>query len=315
VLLETAIDGSGSSSNSDHIKVLSNKRIYDEVYSLADGSPIADKQYSFYSVEYGEVSEKKILKICRDKFFAQDDKIGRDDNKQRALQFNEEKVSKVGQAFDVIPEIKIVTPDPEDGSNFDDQDDDDGLWSGWSGGDNDAHGENGVANSTEESTSQSGTEIRKMADMEEKGAQSDDALSLRQDTQNSSSDDDVNLMKSDLADAQNLHKNSSISQNTLQSGHQSNGLGPESFIVANSQKDTLIPGNDPISVFLSPNDAKKVIEQINSQYRCYYCDYETKYDEAYDKHVVLTHPGRPAYPNKADIEKLGLKAQGKSWEI
>lgn len=33
------------------------------------------------------------------------------------------------------------------------------------------------------------------------------------------------------------------------------------------------------------------------------------------KHVVFTHPERPCYPSKADLEKLRLKAQAKDWEI
>jgi len=33
----------------------------------------------------------------------------------------------------------------------------------------------------------------------------------------------------------------------------------------------------------------------------------------YENHVVMTHD-RPAYPNKAEMEKHWLKAQGKEWE-
>jgi len=48
---------------------------------------------------------------------------------------------------------------------------------------------------------------------------------------------------------------------------------------------------------------------------CYYCDYriDNKYD--YEQHVIIKHPGGIAYPNKAEIEKSGLKPQGKDWEI
>ena len=82
-------------------KVLSNQQIYEEVRALADGSPTADKDYSFYWVEYGEVSERKILKICRDKFLAKDTM----NTKERSLEFNEDTVSKVGKAFDIISQI------------------------------------------------------------------------------------------------------------------------------------------------------------------------------------------------------------------
>jgi hypothetical protein len=47
---------------------------------------------------------------------------------------------------------------------------------------------------------------------------------------------------------------------------------------------------------------------------CYYCDYkpDSKYD--YEAHVIMRHGHSSAYPNKAEIEKLRLKPQGKSWE-
>jgi hypothetical protein len=48
-------------------------------------------------------------------------------------------------------------------------------------------------------------------------------------------------------------------------------------------------------------------------YSCYYCDYETKDMGEYEKHVVIAHH-RSAYPNKAEIEKWGLKPQGMNWE-
>jgi hypothetical protein len=48
-------------------------------------------------------------------------------------------------------------------------------------------------------------------------------------------------------------------------------------------------------------------------YSCYYCDYETKDMGEYEKHVVIAHH-RSAYPNKAEIQKWGLKPQGMNWE-
>jgi hypothetical protein len=49
-------------------------------------------------------------------------------------------------------------------------------------------------------------------------------------------------------------------------------------------------------------------------YSCYYCEYRTNNEEEYKQHVVLRHPGRLAYPNNPEVEKLGLKPQGKDWE-
>jgi hypothetical protein len=53
------------------------------------------------------------------------------------------------------------------------------------------------------------------------------------------------------------------------------------------------------------------------EFECYYCDkYKTNYEADYEKHVISKHDlGHPCYPCKADLERLGLKVQGKSWEI
>jgi hypothetical protein len=54
----------------------------------------------------------------------------------------------------------------------------------------------------------------------------------------------------------------------------------------------------------------------DSYYECYHCDsFKTEVESDYELHVVIKHPGKLAYPDKAEIEKLGLKPQGKSWEM
>lgn len=55
-------------------------------------------------------------------------------------------------------------------------------------------------------------------------------------------------------------------------------------------------------------------EEQEKGYRCYYCDHPPAASkDDYEHHVVTKH-GKPAYPNKAEIEKRGLIAQGKDWE-
>jgi hypothetical protein len=49
-------------------------------------------------------------------------------------------------------------------------------------------------------------------------------------------------------------------------------------------------------------------------YSCYYCDYTIYNKDHYERHVILRHSHSPAYPNRAEIEKRGLKPQGKEWE-
>ena len=65
-----------------------------------------------------------------------------------------------------------------------------------------------------------------------------------------------------------------------------------------------------------PNELTKQ-EAIKKSYECYYCDEFAPTDNRndYEKHVVLLHDGKLAYPSKDDLVKNNLKPQGRSWEI
>jgi hypothetical protein len=55
---------------------------------------------------------------------------------------------------------------------------------------------------------------------------------------------------------------------------------------------------------------------LSFMYSCYYCNtYQTDLEKSYERHVILTHPKRPTYPSKVDLERLGIHGQGKRWEI
>ena len=53
-------------------------------------------------------------------------------------------------------------------------------------------------------------------------------------------------------------------------------------------------------------------------FECYHndCDFHTNDEKDYHRHAAQKHTGIPVlYPTKAELEKYGLKPQGKSWEI
>jgi hypothetical protein len=67
------------------------------------------------------------------------------------------------------------------------------------------------------------------------------------------------------------------------------------------------------------DDGNDILHTLQGQYSdyppiCYYCDYKPDSKSDYEGHVVLGHGHSLAYPNKAEIEKRGLKPQGKDWE-
>ncbi len=70
--------------------------------------------------------------------------------------------------------------------------------------------------------------------------------------------------------------------------------------------DTLIsdPGIRFDKVLTNPPFGKKSSITIVNEGGKY--DKETVIDE---RHVILTHPKRPAYPSKADLERLGINGQ------
>ena len=65
------------------------------------------------------------------------------------------------------------------------------------------------------------------------------------------------------------------------------------------------------------SDSTIILAEQSSAYYywCYHCSsYQSNDEVDYKQHNVLKHPGKGAFPNKAEIEKRGLKAQGKPWE-
>jgi hypothetical protein len=64
------------------------------------------------------------------------------------------------------------------------------------------------------------------------------------------------------------------------------------------------------------SQASHVSPMASGQFQCYYCNFKTNSNDEYEGHTMMKHgKGHPCYPSKADLEKLGLKAQGKDWEI
>jgi hypothetical protein len=57
-------------------------------------------------------------------------------------------------------------------------------------------------------------------------------------------------------------------------------------------------------------------QQQQFRFECYYCDiFKTDTKKDYESHVVLKHPRKPCYPSRAYLDRFGLDAKGKDWEI
>jgi hypothetical protein len=45
-----------------------------------------------------------------------------------------------------------------------------------------------------------------------------------------------------------------------------------------------------------------------SVFNCYYCDcFQTSNEKEYERHVVIRHPGKIAYPPKSRLRKTGIE--------
>jgi hypothetical protein len=232
-----------------------------------------------------------MLKICRDKFFARDTR----ETKQRSHEFNEDVVSKIGKAFEIVSEIQILKPEAEDDGDYGEDND---IWLDWKGNLQNYCDGSGGNEAVEEYTSQSMTERRKIAYTEDK----DTTDASSQPAAGNLEDDASKDSRSDNANSDNLVD---VNQKIAEYAPTDRTLTEQS----NSQN-----GNNTISVIPSLNDSKNQLEEYNN-YLCYYCDYKTNNKYYYERHVVLRHDHSPAYPNKAEIEKRGLKPKGKEWEI
>ncbi len=71
----------------------------------------------------------------------------------------------------------------------------------------------------------------------------------------------------------------------------------------------------------SDNSASDTDSLSSSPFSCYECirrkkkRFNTDSEDDYKTHFVQRHPGKPAFPGKADLKLYGWKAQGKEWEV
>jgi hypothetical protein len=87
-----------------------------------------------------------------------------------------------------------------------------------------------------------------------------------------------------------------------------------------SQKDSQYRAQNRVYDYSDDSDGTLHILQSPSHdhdfpSNCYYCGYKPDSKDHYERHVILRHDHCLAYPKKVEIEKRGLKTQGKDWEI
>jgi hypothetical protein len=89
-----------------------------------------------------------------------------------------------------------------------------------------------------------------------------------------------------------------------------------SFDAKNRGKSQQIIATDVKSIRNEQEQSTKLFDLPSSNnffiFKCYYCNYETRVEREYQRHVVLKHPGKLAYPSEIDLEDMGLKRHEQS---
>ena len=124
---------------------ISNVDICDRVKQLVDGyDPQNPNEQAIYSVDFGKITHKHILKICRNRLMGENDSIGSGNEKVRALIFDKETVQKVGKTFEVVNKIEILANKSidEEFDTDDNEQQDREIWRDWRADFTDAEDDN-----------------------------------------------------------------------------------------------------------------------------------------------------------------------------
>lgn len=111
------------------------------------------------------------------------------------------------------------------------------------------------------------------------------------------------------------------SSSTIHDIHQSNNLDSLQNI-CETTKDNTNTTEKVVNISMENESRKdrdpKDLSHVShaSLFESYHCDsFQTNVKENYERHVILKHPGKPVYPSKAALARLGMEGKGKEWEI
>ena len=96
----------------------------------------------------------------------------------------------------------------------------------------------------------------------------------------------------------------------------------EKEITKGNKTTDSVPSNNPLNATQATQqeqyqqEAVVVVEQNNLAFSCYYySNFQTNVKGDYERHVIIVHPKKPAYPSNPDLKRLEIEAKGKEWEI
>jgi hypothetical protein len=96
---------------------LSNEHLCTECRNVMDGKEIANKPQSFYTVDFGAVSHKKITETYRSKFKAKPGQRGGGEDNKRCLILSKEVLDRIGLYYDNPDNIEILCDDVKESNS------------------------------------------------------------------------------------------------------------------------------------------------------------------------------------------------------
>jgi hypothetical protein len=259
---------------------ISNSDICDRVKELVGGLPSQNlAEQAFYSVEYGKITYKRILKLCRDRLMAEADSIGSGNEKIRALTFDMETAQKVGKSFEVVNKIEILTNKSveEEFDTDDDEQQDREIWKEWETGFTDAKDKSGTMGRNYPSS------------------------------EHMKSNDGIKQLVNNNASVYNYENSlvtTHIVQDNVSQSTSSTSISETSiFMNENNFENTICPQIDPKIV---PSfQISEPQEQSSFEHKCPYCNiigHNTTFSntDLLERHVIQRHPGWAAYPGQPD---------------
>jgi hypothetical protein len=88
-----------------------------ECKNVMDGKEIANKPQSFYTVDFGAISHKKITETYRSKFKAKSSQTGGGEDNKRCLIFSKEVLDRIGLYYDNPDNIEILCDDVKESNS------------------------------------------------------------------------------------------------------------------------------------------------------------------------------------------------------
>jgi hypothetical protein len=271
--------------------------IWQRIKDGLQGSEVKGKQMSYDTEDFGILSQKKVIGILKDVLGAEPP---RHTGTTKKLIFNKNKFDRLDSVYNLELEIKVGR----------------GL-----GEKNNVGLDKHIPPPPAAITAIHGSSAS-IADLDERGSVGRDTTS----EQPPSSSSDFESDESDHDDIGNVKPKDDVTNvkefiqiYDTDTEFSNNDQLKEKEITDGDETTDGVPSDNPLNATQTTQQQQQediVVGQNKQAFWCYYCsNFRTNVKVDYERHVIIVHPKKPAYPCKLDLDRLAIEAKGKEWEI